>query len=151
LAGVFQKCAGAYVFVPIVSEAALAPIKKVSIKDEKEDNVLLEYELAVRLQKEKRLAIFPMLVGRRDSPGSKVCPAFDFREFGGHNFPDGPSLTNPKGSVQSTICGILANQGMFFSHKNDDGTLAFVDKASQGGDCSVGDRTYKVCDVSLGC
>ena len=50
-------------FVPIVSEAGLNPMKFITPTDVKEDNVLLEYEIASKLSLEGRLNIFPILVG----------------------------------------------------------------------------------------
>ena len=52
-------------FVPLISEAAIGPIKMVSPTDKTKDFMLLEYEHAAVLQKENRLAILPILIGKR--------------------------------------------------------------------------------------
>src|SRR5262249_29245879 len=54
-------------FVPLVSTAALGPIQKIAPTDKFPDNVLLEYETAVRLVSENRLKIFPVMIGEHDT------------------------------------------------------------------------------------
>jgi hypothetical protein len=123
-------------FVPIVSEAALAPMKKIKATDLKSDNVLLEYEMANALAAEKRLNIFPVLVGGGDrgtatgvtkkallQPRKKNAAGdlerFDFAEFGPHMFPQHPSSTHPKGTISATINAILAYQGVKLQSDED--------------------------------
>jgi hypothetical protein len=97
-------------FVPLVSEAAIDRIKDLT-PESKPDNVLLEYEEATRLQRDKRLAVFPILIGKRQANG--IVAKFDFEEFGSHNFPKTPSPTKKTGSTADTINNIFSFQGVF--------------------------------------
>ncbi|EGD75543.1 hypothetical protein PTSG_06613 [Salpingoeca rosetta] len=58
LSGVHRSC----MFVPIVSNAGVANIERVSVFDSKPDNVLLEYETALSLHRKRRIGIFPLFV-----------------------------------------------------------------------------------------
>lgn len=112
-------------FVPIISEAGLAPMKNITPNENKEDNVLLEYELAHRYSKEKKLNIFPILVGgghrgmnRHANPvedrklsSQQVVKEFDFAEFGPQCFPSCFSKTSTTQTVTETISYIMSFQG----------------------------------------
>jgi hypothetical protein len=102
-------------FVPLVSEAGIASMKNVKPTDTTPDNFLVEMEDAVKLRKECRLAIFPILIGQRSASGGTQIPKFNFAEFGGHRFPDTASSTKPKGSVRDTLTSIFSNQGVFLA------------------------------------
>jgi hypothetical protein len=97
-------------FVPLISEAAIDRIKALT-PESKPDNVLLEYEEAVRLQRERRLAVFPVLIGKRQQDGTVV--KFDFAEFGSHQFPKTLSPTKKTGSIADTLTNIFGFQGVF--------------------------------------
>lgn len=96
------------VFVPIVSEATLAPFKRISVTDVSPDNVLLEYEVANQLAKDGKLVIFPILIGGTDrgmfaDPKADPTPRvrdrdgrialFNWFEFASHMFPNTTSVT----------------------------------------------------------
>ena len=112
-------------FVPLVSEAALAPMKHITPVDRKPDNLLCEFEMAVALAKEKRLNIFPILIGGghrgmekhpdpthdRKLDVSKQIKLFDFSDYGPQNFPQNSSTTSPV-YVWTTIASILSFQGV---------------------------------------
>jgi hypothetical protein len=87
-------------FVPLISEAAIGRIKDLT-PESKPDNVLLEYEEAIRLQRGKRLAVFPILIGKRQQ--DKTVAKFDFAEFGSHQYPQTPSPTKKSGSIADTM------------------------------------------------
>lgn len=111
LDGLHRSC----LFLPIVSEAGLAPIKELQ-KDDDSDNVLLEYETALELKAMKRIAILPLLLG------ATFDTEYNFEAFGGHMFPQHASPTNPKGSISTTITSILRNQGLKISDYFDEAT-----------------------------
>ena len=78
------------------------------------DNLLHEFELAVTLAREKRINIFPVLIGGgRDHKldVNNQITLFDFSEYGPQNFPQNPSTTSPV-KVSSTITSILSFQGV---------------------------------------
>jgi hypothetical protein len=134
-------------FVPIVSEAALEPLRNPPTTKDKPDNVLLEYEVALKQQRAKRLAIMPIFVGKRMSgPASTSAARFDFESCGGHTFPEASSTTDPSSSIRTTISGIMANQGVFFSQLTLEDLLYYPKPGEQtpNGQFSVTDRTHKV-------
>ena len=113
-------------FVPIVSEAGLNPMKFIKPTDVKEDNVLLEYEIASKLSMKGRLNIFPILVGggargmllSSSEPTHERTPTalepilnYDFSQFGSHCFPRCLSLTSTE-TVSETLTYILGFQGV---------------------------------------
>lgn len=105
-------------FVPIVSEAGIECLKSLSPTDE-EDNVLIEYEDALELKRQKRIVLFPILVGKQLDNG-KVAK-FDFEEFGAHTFPELQSPTKKplsgrrKHSICETMTQLFRLQGVFLS------------------------------------
>eukprot|EP00051_Salpingoeca_urceolata_P018621 m.263300 g.263300 ORF g.263300 m.263300 type:complete len:1146 (-) comp19240_c2_seq14:75-3512(-) len=98
------------VFLPIISAAAIKPIEEVSCFDETPDNLLFEYELALRLMQAKRVLVLPLLVGTVDN-GEYV--RFSDTEFDVSRFPNGPSRTNLKRSVRETMRQLFKIQGLF--------------------------------------
>jgi hypothetical protein len=115
-------------FVPIISEAAIAPMKNIRPSDTKKDNVLLEYELACGLATKKLLNIFPILVGGghrgtlegvsytsqlmpRQDDGEGNVPMFDFAKYGPHTFPKECSASS-RTPITTTINTMLAYQGV---------------------------------------
>jgi hypothetical protein len=111
LDGLRRSC----LFLPIVSEAGLTRIKNLQ-KGDAEDNVLHEYEKALELKDERRIAILPLL------RGATLDTEYNFEEFGGHMFPQHASPTRAKGSISATITGILRNQGFKLSDYMDEAT-----------------------------
>lgn len=111
LNGLERSC----LFLPIVSEAAVAPIKEVSANDSKDDNVLLEYETALRLKAARRLVILPLLVG------ATHAAEYNFGDFGPHVFPDEPSRTCSKGTISHTMTDLLRCQGLKLCHFDTSG------------------------------
>lgn len=107
LNGLRRSC----VFLPLVSEAAVAPVQG---KQEKEDNLVLEFETAVHLNARRCLQIFPILMGAVDGHGQ--YEEYDFKRYGGHTFPDCPSLTQRKGTVQQTMTKLFSIQGEHLSN-----------------------------------
>ena len=118
LDGLQRSC----VFVPLISAAAIKPIERVSIFDDKADNLLLEYETALRLAKAKRIAIYPLLVGTM-AAGSVVQGGetsvrdgyveFDRSEFNVERFPNAPSKTFTTAPVRETMRALFKIQGSF--------------------------------------
>jgi hypothetical protein len=124
-------------FLPIVSEAGIAPIKEVRPSDAKMDNVLLEYETAIQQQKRKLTAILPLLVGQR-IPAENRFARFSFEQYGGHLFPATGSVTSPAVPICETMTGIFSNQGLLLSHVTDDGDMFCHHKlTSKGGGVGV--------------
>ena len=112
-------------FVPLVSEAAIAAIKIVTPNDLCDDNVLLEYEHAIALNKAKRVAVLPVLIGQRTrSKLSTALPKFDFGEFGGHKFPANASRSS-KVTVRETMNAIFSFQGLFLERASEDELTVF--------------------------
>ena len=66
--------------MPLVSEAAIAAIKTVTPDDLRDDNVLLEYEHAIVLNKAKRVAVLPVLIGQRTRSKVFILSFSDFTE-----------------------------------------------------------------------
>jgi hypothetical protein len=97
-------------FVPLISEAGIDRIKALT-PESKSDNVLLEYEEAIRLQHDKRLAVFPIFIGKRQHEGSAAAK-FDWAEFGSHRFPNTLSPTKKTGSIADTMTHIFGFQGV---------------------------------------
>jgi hypothetical protein len=122
-------------FVPLISEAAIDRIKALK-PESKPDNVLLEYEEAIRLQREKRLAVFPVLIGKRQGNG-KVA-RFDFAEFGSHQYPQTPSPTKKTGSIADTMTNIFGFQGVFL--EATDGLKVYRKGADDQAPVEVADR-----------
>jgi hypothetical protein len=79
-------------FLPLISADAIKPIEQVSIFDDKADNLLLEYETALKLARLRRIAIFPLLVGRVDPHGDYITFGKN-GEFNVDRFPRAPSKT----------------------------------------------------------
>jgi hypothetical protein len=109
-------------FVPIVSEAAIAPMAQVLPTNSKPDNVLLEYETAIQQQRNGLTAILPIFVGARSGPHERI-PRFNFELFGSHTFPSTGSVTQPTVPVRDTMTAIFANQGLFLSHVLENGDM----------------------------
>ena len=105
--GLHQSC----VFLPLVSAAAIQPIERVSMFDDKADNLLLEYEIALRLAARKRIAILPLLVGTGRS--EEDYAPFAGTEFNVDRFPNGPSKTHHHGPIRETMRGLFRIQGVF--------------------------------------
>ena len=121
-------------FVPIVSEAGIAPFYNRQEGDSKQDNVLVEYERALILHKEKRLNIFPVAVGggSRGYINSNVkekdltprlmdnegkVAKFDFQEvYGLPKFSSPTCLTH---SIYKTVNSILEFQAVTLNSVND--------------------------------
>jgi hypothetical protein len=97
-------------FVPLISEASIDRFKALT-PESKPDNVLLEYEEAIRLHSEKRLAVFPIFIGKRQYEGSAAAK-FDWAEFGSHRFPKTLSPTKKTGSIADTMTHIFGFQGV---------------------------------------
>jgi hypothetical protein len=104
LNGLHRSC----LFLPIVSEAALAPIKTLT-PTSNDDNVLLEYETALSLKERKRIAILPLLKGQTEQM------EFNFGSYSGFNFPSTASPTHAKGTIAHTITDLLQCQGLKLS------------------------------------
>ena len=68
-------------FVPLVSEAAIVAIKTVTPDDLRDDNVLLEYEHAIVLNKAKRVAVLPVLIGQRTRSKVSLISFSDFKSL----------------------------------------------------------------------
>lgn len=113
LNGLKRSC----VFLPLVSAAAIKPIEDVSVFDDKADNLLLEYETALRLARQSRITILPLLVGTlaEDGRGGTVESKFASTEFDVSRFPRGPSKTNSKRPVRETMRDLFKVQGLFVS------------------------------------
>ena len=77
LTGLEHSC----LFVPLVSEAAIAAIKTVTPDDLRDDNVLLEYEHAIVLNKAKRVAVLPVLIGQRTRSKVSLISFSDFKSL----------------------------------------------------------------------
>jgi hypothetical protein len=107
-------------FLPIVSEAALEPMKRIMPQDSKPDNVLLEYEVAMKLQKAKLIAVLPLLVGRRNKENGQKVERFNFELFGAHTFPATSSTTLQDVPISTTITSLYANQGIFLTRVGPD-------------------------------
>ena len=98
-------------FLPIVSEGALKPIEDVSVFDDMADNVLLEYETALRLKSKKKVAIFPLLVGEVNELEQYV--RFSKELFDVQRYPNGPSKTKRDSPVRETMRKLFRIQGVF--------------------------------------
>lgn len=106
-----------YVFLPLLSEKALTPMKAMGRGGAKVpvDNMLRELERATKLVRQSRVLILPVLIGAR--PGKR----FDMFHFGGHSFPNISSPTAHwdwrtwrRQSIRDTICKVFKNQvGLF--------------------------------------
>ena len=80
-----------------LSEAAIEVIKHITPNDITSDFMLLEYEQATQLRREKRLNILPILIGHRTTTPLKVSfDKFNWAEFGGHLFPGTRSKTSSR-------------------------------------------------------
>eukprot|EP00050_Salpingoeca_kvevrii_P009559 m.3599 g.3599 ORF g.3599 m.3599 type:complete len:1123 (-) comp2329_c0_seq1:141-3509(-) len=101
-------------FVPIISTAALKPIEQVSEFDEKADNLLYEYELALRQARNKHMCIFPLLVGSYEGDEYRPYDDFDVTKF-----PRGCSKTYRKGPVWRTMQQLFKIQGCFVDPELD--------------------------------
>eukprot|EP00043_Microstomoeca_roanoka_P002858 m.41007 g.41007 ORF g.41007 m.41007 type:complete len:953 (+) comp11773_c0_seq1:402-3260(+) len=102
LNGLRRSC----LFVPIVSESGIDSIKGRKKNDTVIDNVLLEYETAVKLKKQQRIAILPLFVG------ADMATRFNFEEYGAQNFPAFRSATS-KTPIHDTMNHLFYNQGLF--------------------------------------
>eukprot|EP00040_Diaphanoeca_grandis_P017549 m.91691 g.91691 ORF g.91691 m.91691 type:complete len:1252 (+) comp26492_c1_seq1:389-4144(+) len=98
-------------FVPLISAKGTKPIEDVSVFDDKADNLLLEYETALKMYLKKQIAIYPLLVGEVDADGNyeKFSPS----NFDVSRFPNGPSKTHSKGPVRETMRSLFKIQGDF--------------------------------------
>eukprot|EP00040_Diaphanoeca_grandis_P013574 m.68693 g.68693 ORF g.68693 m.68693 type:complete len:1221 (-) comp23982_c0_seq1:202-3864(-) len=114
LNGLNRSC----MFVPLISAAGIQPIENVSMFDDKADNLLLEYETALRLHSKKQIGIYPLLVGTTDNDGNYV--KFAPENFDVSRFPNGPSKTNRKAAVRETMRRLFKIQGDFISPEHCD-------------------------------
>ena len=96
-------------FLPLVSVAGMAPFEHVSVFDESPDNLLREFELALRLAAKGRIAILPLLVGDVGPDGEER----PFSAFDVSHLPNGPSTTESQRPVRETVKRMLAVQGVF--------------------------------------
>eukprot|EP00040_Diaphanoeca_grandis_P036233 m.230330 g.230330 ORF g.230330 m.230330 type:complete len:1313 (-) comp33578_c0_seq2:27-3965(-) len=100
-------------FVPLISEQGTKPIESVGCFDEKADNLLMEYETALKMNKNDMIGIYPLLVGSIDDLGK-------YEKFGPHNFDvtrfsNGPSTTRSDAPVRQTMKELFKFQGDFIS------------------------------------
>ncbi len=130
------------IYVVLISEAALEPMKKVLPTDAKDDNLLLEFETALQLARRKLVKIIPVLIGQRR--GLEV-QKFDFQRAGASEFPETGSRSNPKIPVRTTISGIYEQQGLFLSSIDDSGSGEFWASRPGKNDESVVDHIMEVC------
>ena len=133
-------------FVPIVSEAAIAPMKHIPSRSKIPDNVLLEYEVANRVCKDERMVIFPIWVGgvdtlstvgdSRSPPTARLLDSngnikkFDWGSYNSSEFPDFSSPTSNV-RVAETLEKIYRHQGVFLA---DAETLRIHVGPAGGGD-----------------
>eukprot|EP00041_Stephanoeca_diplocostata_P031698 m.993118 g.993118 ORF g.993118 m.993118 type:complete len:1309 (+) comp24009_c0_seq9:212-4138(+) len=110
LTGLHQAC----LFMPLVSVAGYRPIEDVSVFDDTPDNVLLEIETALRMNKKRLLGILPLLVGSVAPSGGTGEPAYTpYASFDVSRFPNGPSKTNAAVAVRDTLRQLFKFQGLF--------------------------------------
>lgn len=104
LNGLKRSC----LFVPIVSEAAVAPIMASTDDATTEDNLLLEFETALDLRQKGRLQILPLLVGERTLDGG--CHEYNFARCGPHMMPS--ALSKSGKCIRHTMTDLLSFQGL---------------------------------------
>jgi hypothetical protein len=92
------------VFLPLISRAGVDHIKK--LEEGKTDNVLYEYEIALKERQTRGMEILPLLVGMCDQKG-KACHKFDSFE----GYPSVRSETCPSRTVEETMKLLFAIQG----------------------------------------
>eukprot|EP00041_Stephanoeca_diplocostata_P032539 m.1043391 g.1043391 ORF g.1043391 m.1043391 type:complete len:291 (-) comp24168_c0_seq7:135-1007(-) len=109
-------------YLPLISEPGTKGIEDVSVFDDVPDNFLLEIETALRMYRQKRIGILPLFVGTEtradttagDDSSVRFRGAVEkFSAFDCSRFPNGPSKTNKKTSVRSTMKQLFKIQGVF--------------------------------------
>eukprot|EP00055_Hartaetosiga_balthica_P015798 m.96113 g.96113 ORF g.96113 m.96113 type:complete len:1081 (+) comp8961_c0_seq4:44-3286(+) len=95
------------VYIPLLSSNSLADIKKITLNTEKEDNFLLEMEMALKFHKQKRIQILPLAINGKSESG-QVIP---FNEFDPNVFPNHPSRTS-RHSIRHTMTRLLRHQAL---------------------------------------
>jgi len=103
-------------YLPLISEAAIAPIQDVSMFDDKQDNLLLEFERALKMHQEKLIGVLPLLVGSYG--GADGANYAKFGSFGVERFPNGPSKTDKSRPVRETMRSLFKFQGIFIPPDN---------------------------------
>mmetsp|Transcript_36785 Transcript_36785/g.57522 ORF Transcript_36785/g.57522 Transcript_36785/m.57522 type:complete len:271 (+) Transcript_36785:1-813(+) len=90
----------------LISREAVSKIK--SLQEGKQDNVLLEYELAVdRLEKDPHF-ILPIHVGEYTTPATLT----KFKDFNPHNYPNHKSGSCQHRTIRETMSRLFAIQGI---------------------------------------
>eukprot|EP00035_Acanthoeca_spectabilis_P005576 m.115291 g.115291 ORF g.115291 m.115291 type:complete len:1388 (-) comp13086_c0_seq2:452-4615(-) len=105
MTGLARSC----VYLPLVSNSAIAPIEGVSVFDDKEDNLLKEIECALKLSSKGQIGVLPLLVGELDESGAYQR----FTRFDVDRFPKGCSKTDRSKPVRETMRSLFKFQGIF--------------------------------------
>ena len=138
------------IFVPIISQKALAPCANL-MRTSRCDNVLLEYQLAMEMRHRKRLsAIYPIFVGEKASVDGVKCDFYrNFFEGGGvpsctdeavsaidqklhehvlRHFNGTPWLPGSARTIVATLTEICQYQGFMFNGMEDNVMNLVVDR-----------------------
>ncbi|KAI9209686.1 uncharacterized protein BJ171DRAFT_564217 [Polychytrium aggregatum] len=110
-------------FMPLISEECLKPVSKMG--EGSKDNVLLEWETALRLHGDKKIEIIPLLIGSNatDVSGGRV-----YHRFNGFTIPmpSVHSATNPTSTIADTIKRIFGIQGIFLDPEDFSDKLGVI-------------------------
>jgi hypothetical protein len=97
-------------YLPLISNTAIAPMEGVSVFDDKEDNLLKEFESALAMSTKGQIGVLPLLVGDLDPASGDYSR---FVRFDVDRFPKGCSKTDRSRPVRETMRSLFKFQGIF--------------------------------------